>query len=275
MSSRSVTLAATDGASAEVYCHGAHVTSWRPAPGYAERLFLSATSDLSGNTAIRGGIPVIFPQFAAEGPLPRHGFARTSTWTFDGQELDKGEAVARFTLESSDATRAVWPAEFRATLMVQVGGNRLHVALGVENTGDNDIAFTCALHTYLRVHDAAAAEIVGLHGAPFRVSGSRDTLVFDDAESLRVSGEVDRVYVGAPPSVTLREQRSEVVVETTQFPDVVIWNPGSRAASLPDMEAGGERRMVCIEAAAVQQPIVLAPEQRWSGTQSLTALSTE
>jgi glucose-6-phosphate 1-epimerase len=272
MSSRSVTLAAADGASAEVYLYGAHVASWRPAPGGEERLFLSATSDLSGKSAIRGGIPVIFPQFAAEGPLPRHGFARTSRWEFEGQQVEKGESVARFSLTSSDATRAIWPAEFRATLTVNVGANRLCVALGVENRGAADISFTCALHTYLRVHDVADAAVIGFHGVPFRVSGSRDELDVDEEETLRIAGEVDRVYVGAPPRVILREATRELAVETTQFPDVVVWNPGARAASLADMEPGGERRMVCIEAAAVQRPIVLAPETRWSGTQTLIAL---
>ena len=66
-----------------VYLHGAHVTSWKPARDHDERLFLSERSEFRAGTAIRGGIPVIFPQFAAEGPLPRHGFARTSEWTLD------------------------------------------------------------------------------------------------------------------------------------------------------------------------------------------------
>ena len=76
-----VTLRADDGAVAEVHRHGAHVTSWRPMGDADDRLYLSARSELDGKAAIRGGVPVIFPQFAAEGPLPRHGFARTSLWS--------------------------------------------------------------------------------------------------------------------------------------------------------------------------------------------------
>ena len=64
-----VVLRSRDGALAEVYLHGAHVTSWRPAGTREERLFLSERSEFRGGAAIRGGIPVIFPQFAAEGPL--------------------------------------------------------------------------------------------------------------------------------------------------------------------------------------------------------------
>ncbi len=267
-----VRLRAADGASAEVHRFGAHVTSWRPAPGEDERLFLSARSDLSGDAAIRGGIPVIFPQFAAEGPLPRHGFARTSTWELESQHTDGGLAVATFVLASNDDTRTIWHAEFRSALTVRVGGDQLVVSLSVHNTGHDDISFTCALHTYIRVHDVSNASIVGLHGARFRVSGARDALQFDTDEIIRINGEVDRVYVDAPRRVFLREATREIVVEAEEFPDLVLWNPGARAASLADMEPGGERRMVCIEAAAVQTPIVLGADRRWSGSQRLTAV---
>jgi len=93
----------SDGASALVALHGAHVLSWIPANG-RERLFLSDRAVFDGHAAIRGGIPVIFPQFSDRGLLPKHGFARTRTWAFDGIEedeavfeLDVGNGVAPWT----------------------------------------------------------------------------------------------------------------------------------------------------------------------------------
>ena len=65
-----VTLTAGDGARAEIYAHGAHVTSWTPAGG-REKLFLSSLSEFGA-----------VPRFAAAclwsfqstfGPLPKHG----------------------------------------------------------------------------------------------------------------------------------------------------------------------------------------------------------
>jgi glucose-6-phosphate 1-epimerase len=265
------TLRAPDGARAEVYEYGAHVTSWSPAPGDDERLFLSARSDLSGGSAIRGGIPVIFPQFAAEGPLPRHGFARTSMWTLDDQRLDQGDAIAVFSLTDSDASRAIWPVGFRARLSVRVGGDRLVTSFEVENTHTDAISFTCALHTYLRVGDISQTQVVGLHGARYRVSSAPQQLIVDTDEIIHIGGEIDRVYVDAPPHVILREPARELEIEATGFRDLVLWNPGAKAASLPDMEPSGERRMVCIEAAAVQKPIVINPEDRFIGTQTLRA----
>jgi glucose-6-phosphate 1-epimerase len=268
-----VALRAADGASADVYLHGAHVTSWRPAPGDEERLFLSTRSEFRAGTAIRGGIPVIFPQFAAEGPLPRHGFARTAAWTLGSvQPAGGGSVVATLALSDTPETRAVWPARFHATLTVRVGGATLTVGLGVENTGASPLSFTSALHTYLRVQDVARVEVVGLEGARYRDAAERTTLRTDTAPVLRVTGELDRVYVGAPAAVLVREAGRALRVETRGFPDMVLWNPGrKRAADLPDMDVGGERAMLCVEAAVVQTPVTLAPGARWQGSQTLDA----
>lgn len=268
-----VTLRAADGSAADVYLHGAHVTSWCPAPGLDERLFLSARSEFSAGAAIRGGIPVIFPQFAAEGPLPRHGFARTATWDLlDVQHAEDGDAIATLGLGDSAETRAIWPAAFRASLLVRVGGPRLVVALTVENVGTSPFSFTCALHTYLRVLEITHAEVTGLRGTKYRDAADRGVLRVDDDAVIRVAGEFDRVYVGAPRSIVVREKSRSLGIAADQFPDVVIWNPGpARAAALADLEPNGERTMLCVEAAAVQQPITLQPHERWHGSQMLDA----
>ena len=76
----------------------------------------------------------------------------------------------------------------------------------------------------------------------------------------------------APTRVTLRDGDRALAITTTNFPDVVIWNPGAeKAAAMKDMEPEGERRMLCIEAAAAQRPVRLEAGSSWSGTQTLTA----
>ena len=272
-----VVLRSTDGASAEVYLHGAHVTSWRPAPDGDERLFLSARSDFRDGAAIRGGIPVIFPQFAAEGPLPKHGFARNTPWTLRDNRHDvDGSAVAVFTLASSSSTQVIWPHSFLATITVRVRGTMLSVELAVENTGADTFTFTAALHTYLRVDDIRQTTLVGLHGTRYRESVAPTVFKVDTDEVLRIDGEVDRVYVDAPRSLTMKEHDRELSIDAAGFNDVVVWNPGAlRAAELKDMEQGGEQRMLCVEAATVQQPVRLHPDDRWTGSQTLVALARE
>jgi glucose-6-phosphate 1-epimerase len=268
----SIVLRSSDGATAEVYLQGAHVSSWCPSPGDDERLFLSARSEFRDGVAIRGGIPVIFPQFAAEGPLPRHGFARTSKWTLEGTRTEPtGRALASLTLSHSAATHKIWPACFLTTLTVRVGGPRLDVELSVENTGTELFAFTAALHTYLRVHDVRAIELAGLQGSRYRETALGE-LKADQDESIRVTGEIDRVYVNAPHRLELREPERQLGIETTAFRDVVVWNPGAKAAAeMKDMEPDGNDKMLCVEAGVVQSAIRLDAGRRWSGSQSLIA----
>jgi glucose-6-phosphate 1-epimerase len=265
-----VTFAAADGAQAEVYLHGAHVTSWRPPDG-AERLFLSTAAEFRAGTAVRGGVPVIFPQFSGLGPLPRHGFARTATWEFAGVSDEAASATARFLLRDSDATRRVWPHAFLAELSVTVGGPRLEVALSVANTGAQPLAFNAALHTYLRVADIGAVSLGSLAGMRYhdQVQGGEQ---IQAEPTLEFRGEVDRIYFNAPDRLEVREGDHITPVEKDGFTDWVIWNPWvERGAALTDLEPEGYRRMVCVEAAAVGSPtgmpIGLEPGARWRAAQ--------
>src|SRR5262245_41009220 len=102
-------------ADATIYLHGAHVTHHRPAGGQPV-LFLSARSRFATGAAIRGGVPVVFPWFGARAghpTAPDHGFARTSAWTVESVERVGDGAAVTLRLEPSDATRALWPSEFR------------------------------------------------------------------------------------------------------------------------------------------------------------------
>lgn len=54
-------------ASAELYLHGATLTSWKV--GGEDLIFVSPKAVFAPPKAIRGGVPVCFPQFAMLGPL--------------------------------------------------------------------------------------------------------------------------------------------------------------------------------------------------------------
>jgi len=269
-----VVLAAPNGARAEVYLHGAHVTSWvppgGPEAGGEERLFLSRTSEFRPGVAIRGGVPVIFPQFANEGPLPSHGFARVTLWEFSGVEAGPAPNVtAKFQLRDSETTWHIWPHAFLAELDVTLGGPRLELVFRVANLGDAPFEFTCALHTYLRVADAHATVIEGLGGTRYRERQSRLEGVQSEPD-LRLSGPVDRVYQSAPAQMVVCESARTTRILSSGFRDVVVWNPrAGRGATLADLELEGYRRMVCVEAAVIETPVWLDPAQSWEGTQTL------
>ena len=187
-----VRLSAADGAVAAIHLHGAHVTSWMPAGG-EERLYLSERSAWRAGTAIRGGVPVIFPQFAGRGPLPKHGFARSVAWKYAGMSEDAHGATARFTLETSPTTLTLWPHAFAATLSVSIGGPALTMTLSVENRDAEPFAFTAALHTYVAVADITTTAVSGLTGLRYADSAAGGTPAIDHEAAVRFSGEVDRI----------------------------------------------------------------------------------
>ena len=78
---------------ATVLLHGAHLLSWVPAGG-GEQLYVSPKTAYANGEAIRGGVPVIFPQFSTRGPLKRHGFARSKPWQLVSAEQGADDALA-------------------------------------------------------------------------------------------------------------------------------------------------------------------------------------
>jgi len=206
---------AASGARAEVYLLGATLTSYVTARGH-ELLFVSPRAAFDGSTAIRGGVPVCFPQFADQGALPKHGLARTQAWAL----LEAGDGAALLELRDSPATRALWPHAFRLRLRVSFDGDTLGTTLEVENldgaedagAGAADAAaaaaappfeFEALLHTYLSVGAGGlgAVRVAGLAGRAYRdkpSGGERRTE--PDAEAFALEGEVDRIYEAAPPA---------------------------------------------------------------------------
>lgn len=264
-----VQLRAPDGARATVLLHGGHLVSWLPAGGQ-EQLYLSPQTKHGDGAAVRGGVPVCFPQFSDRGDLPKHGFARTRAWTLEEAQVRGEHAYAVLRLTDDDATRALWPHAFAAELTVSVGGPRVDIELAVTNTGDSDLHFTAALHTYLRSVGVTKAQVEGLMGARYYDHVKREDGKQQWIDVLTVVQELDRIYWQAPRSVTLREMGRRITVEMDTFEDLVVWNPGpQQAAKLADLPDEGWQDFICIEAAQIGSPVRLTPGEEWAGMQTL------
>ena len=260
-------LKAADGAQADIYLHGGHVTSWIPAGG-DERLFLSRMSEFSSTSSIRGGVPIIFPQFAAEGPLPRHGFARRMNWELVRVE----DNCAELCLRDNEATRAIWPVNFLANLVVTIGGAVLKMEFAVTNTGNQPLNFTGALHTYLRVTNIDRVILEGLADMTYQdnVLGRQKFVQME--RDLRIQGEMERLYFDVKQPLILSEPPHALSIKMKGFKDVMVWNPGAeRSAALPDMLPDDYRHMLCVEAAQVSKAVELAPGETWHAAQILEA----
>jgi glucose-6-phosphate 1-epimerase len=252
-----VQVSAADGARAIVTLYGAHLVSWQSADG-KEHLFCSARSALDGSKAIRGGVPVIFPQFNERGSGMRHGFARVSDWALVDSGGEDGAAFAVFALEPHDLAAGhaqAWPHDFLLQLRVQVGAGKLAMALEVRNRGSEPFSFSAALHTYHLVDRIGEV----------RIDGLRDG-------QLAIGDMLDEIFYGIDGRIALHTGSATLELEQDGFTDAVVWNPGAaNAAALADLADDEYQRFVCIEPAVIE-PVVLKAGQEWRGQYRIKGL---
>lgn len=261
-------LCLPNGDSAVVSDFGAQVLSWE-AQG-RERLFLSPRAVMDGSAPIRGGIPVCFPQFNQRGPLPKHGVVRRTTWEYAGAEVDGQSITARWRWDAAQPLHPDFPHGLRAELRVQLAPAALQVQLHATNTGNTALAFTGALHSYLAVHDAAAAQLHGLDGLALW-DAVRAFAPAVQSGSVVLGEEVDRVYARAAAPLRLQNASDALdIAQDAAWPETVVWNPGpALCAQLQDMEPDSWRQMLCVEAALINQPQALLPGASWQASQHL------
>jgi len=267
-----VLLSHPSGSSADIYLNGGHVTSWIPAGG-REVLFMGKTATFAPGDPIRGGIPVVWPQFANLGGLPQHGFARKSEWRL-ADEADSPDETSSVKLVLTDdhKTRELWPYHFRTELTVSIDDKSLTVQLDAFNTGDEVFSFTAGLHTYIAVADIRESAIRGFTGKWYldKTQGGNETK--DDAKKLVITDETDRVYLKAPKKVDVEDRGNNrrIEVRSSGFKDAVVWNPwAEKVTGFIGLDPLDYMRMVCVEAAQIGTPVELKPGTTWSGSQTL------
>jgi len=250
----------------EMYVHGAHITSWRPA-GEEEVLFVSRQSRWEDGHAIRGGIPVCFPWFAhkADNPeAPDHGFVRTKAWRLDSIADVAGTIIVSMSSESDEATKKWWPAEFRSVLRAAFG-KELSVELVVTNKGRTSLRFEEALHAYFRVGniEMTRARIPDALRYIDKTDSHRTKTQLSD---IVIASETDRVYLDTRDEIELEdpvlERRLRVAKENSRT--TVAWNPWTeKAHSLSDFGDDEWAQMICVEPSNVSDFAVdLAPGQQ-------------
>jgi len=250
-----VRLNGRTGDQATVLLRGGQLVSWINAQGN-ELLYVSPPSverEASPGRAVRGGVPVVFPQFGDMGPLQRHGFARTSAWTLHDSWYHLGVPHVTLRMRSNETTRKLWPYEFDCYLHISLDSPCLVMALEVLNTGKQPMRFNAALNPCLRVEDALSARLMGIPG---------------ERADMSVVGPIDFVHYDLNGPLQLRSGLGKVDIAATGFTDAVVWNPGPDADDL-DFPTGNANEFVCVEAATVGSPVDLAPGDQWMASQTM------
>jgi len=267
-----VLLTHASGSSALIYIYAAHLASW--VCGGAERLFVSSTAEYGGGKAIRGGVPVCWPQFAGRGALPKHGFVRTSDkWRVLRTSTEPYPCVV-LELVDDDETRRLFPQPFKLQYSVTLDGpSSISMALSVLNTGTEPLSFTAALHTYFRVADVRGVSLHGLGGLRYEDNTRANAVETQPEGPLSIAGEVDRVYLDAPAEAHIVDGASAIKVLKLGFPDAVLWNIGERAAGgIKDLAPGEWQHYLCYEAGAVAKPATVPASASWTGGQTFSCV---
>lgn len=262
------TLAAAGESEVIVHHFGAHVTSWKNAAG-REMIYTSPTAIYDGSKAIRGGIPVCFPQFGKKGPLKQHGFARNMIWSVDSTSTQADRAAVRLVLNDTEETRTTeWPHSFQVALNIFLAPDGNSITLDFEvsnkNTNGEAINFTMALHSYFTC-DPHTTILDGFDGLSYEdnVEPDETSKVKKQSSTIGFGKEVDRVYLSTPDQINLAT--ANLVVSKENMPDAVVWNPYvEKATALSDMPDDGWKHFICIEPARVATPAVVEPGNTWA-----------
>jgi glucose-6-phosphate 1-epimerase len=249
--------------------YGGQLLSWKSADG-VENLYTPEHLSIQPGRALRGGVPICFPQFSGRGTLPKHGLVRTRPWRL----LAQTETAMILAISDDAGTREVWPYEFELMQTLILDEPGLSIALDVHNRTDSPMVFTAALHSYLHVPDVRTCSLNGLNGCEYEDAADNGRFKTETGE-LRIQGEVDRVFADAPKSLCLkRDGLSDLHIRQGGFADTVVWCPGPvLASSFTDMPVDDWKSMLCVEAAAAAQPVTLLADGHWQGWQRLQPFS--
>jgi len=221
----------------------------------------------SGSPA-RGGVPVLFPQFADTGPLPKHGWVRNVVW-----QLAEEGGNTTYQLVISNTDRADWPhacelqlrMQSQEATLSQASSQSLRITMTVRNTGNSIFSWTGGLHPYWEVGDLLGSYATGLEGLPVKDRFDK-SLTEQPTPVLRWTDQPFERLVCACPPVQLHTPNHTLHLSAGGFTEWMVWNPGaSGALALSDLPDADWQRFVCIEPVCVSQPVVLEPGAVFEG----------
>jgi len=289
------------GARCTIYPYGAHLTSYQT-PSGKELLFLSRDAILDGSKAIRGGIPLCFPQFGQpDKRMPQHGFLRNNYWSVvEGSMFDDEEGAGiSLELELKDALNArggKWDVDTKfnakCTYTVKIGENGFTTTIVMENLGETSWEFQVLLHNYFLVHNHMAlnGEMCHVHGfegyaVDDKISGTNyihgsdpvtipENIIIDRVYSPPKDGAIDlHLTIAAGPSNNLSLSASGEVDGVKVPVSGVVWNPHKEnALAMADFGDDQYHDMNCVEPGMLRAVPPLDGGKKASFTQVVTCL---
>ncbi len=147
---------------------GGIVTSWKIKE--QEIFYLDTERFKDPELSVRGGIPILFPicgnladnTYTHQGKsyqLKQHGFARDLPWTVL-KESTVNSASLTLSLESTPATRQVYPFDFKIEYTYEIVGQTLRILQKYTNKSNQVMPYSHGFHPYFQVADKSQLAFV-------------------------------------------------------------------------------------------------------------------
>ncbi|KAK8340743.1 hypothetical protein V6Z12_A08G117300 [Gossypium hirsutum] len=232
--------------------------------------------------AVRGGIPICFPQFGQRGSLEQHGFARNRIWIIDDNPPPlhpndpSDKAYTDLLLKPSEDDLKIWPNsfEFRLRVSLTADGN-LSLMSRIRNINYKPFSFSIAYLTYFSISDISEVRVEGLETLDYLDNLCQRERFTEQGDALTFESEVDRIYLGSRDTIAIfdHERKRTFLIQKQGLPDVGVWNPWEKKSkTMVDFGDEEYKEMLCVNGAAVEKPITLKPGEEWTGRLELSVV---
>ncbi len=220
------------GASALISLYGAQIVSFQPCDQLEDLLFLSKKSSYTEGQALRGGIPVCWPWFGPDPKglqRPNHGFVRQHFWQLaETSAIDSATTRVRLLFDDTIKQESTWRQAFQLSLEITVA-QTLSLKLTTLNTGEQAFSITQTFHSYFRVGDVEAVQVLGLEGCDYfdkLEQGAQKT----QHDTVVVTQEIDRIYTGVSNDLMLVDPllQRRLRIHAPNTSTAVVWNPWAK-----------------------------------------------
>ncbi|KAK9279823.1 hypothetical protein L1049_013505 [Liquidambar formosana] len=255
-------------------CMEGKVTSWKNDQG-EELLFTSSKAIFKPPKAIRGGIPICFPQSNMDLQGTRFGQLMIILHLCL-QMIPSGKSFVDLLLKPSEEDLKCWPHsfEFRVRVSLATDGDLVLISR-IRNINGKPFSFSFAYHTYFSVSDISEVRIEGLETLDYLDNLRQRERFTEQGDAITFESEVDRVYLSSPNVIAVldHEKKRTFVLRKEGLPDAVVWNPWEKKSkSMVDFGDEEYKQMLCVDGAAIEKPITLKPGEEWTGRLELSVV---
>ena len=235
-----------------------------------EDFFYLSPIQLTNNHPRRGGVPILFPQFADRGHLKKHGFVRNLNWQLitDAQSLESHQLTYRLQIQEKDIPE--WPYCANLELSLNATVNDVEISLMICNNGPNPFSWTGGLHPYFFLSNLLDTSIKGLQNQ--RVSNRFDQdQQIHSAELLTLSNKPLESLFHTSTPLQIISPKQHFDLKSEGFTEWMIWNPAEQGADdFIDIPLADWKNFLCVEHVIVSKPLQLLPQASFTGKLTIT-----